>query len=137
MPFRRITFDSNGQAGTSIPRLQRVYVLNDSGNPITIVDGSANFVLQANTYAKWTPDELQLSFTGTSGTTFLFAWGDFKIDPMPGYGAAGQKVVLYDSTFTNPAAVKNTTPLAADYGLVVRQNGVVSVTNSTVIANQG
>jgi hypothetical protein len=80
MAFRRITFDANGQAGTAIVDRSRVYVLNDSANPVTIVDGADNFTLQPGTYARWTPESEQLAFVGTPSANFLFAWGDFQID---------------------------------------------------------
>jgi hypothetical protein len=134
MPFRRILFDNNGQAGTAIASIQRVYVLNDSGHPVTVVDGTDNFTLQPSTYVRWTPASTSLSFIGTAATSFLFAWGDFKIDPMPGTGGF-QNVEVYDSS-GNAIASATSLPAVGARGLVVRlpNQQVIGITGTVSIS---
>lgn len=83
MPFIRVTLDSNGQAGRTVDNRTHVFIVNDSGNNLTIIDGASNFTLNNNAMAQWTAEQGMIAFAGTAGNTFLFGWGDFRLDPVP------------------------------------------------------
>lgn len=85
MPFIRVSFDGSGQAARSLPKRERVFVINDSGFSITVIDGANNFVLNNNAMASWSVDPgAIIAFVGTAASTFLFGWGDFDLDLIPG-----------------------------------------------------
>lgn len=116
MPFVRVTFDPNGQAGRTVDDGTHVFIVNDSGNNVTIIDGANNFVLQPNVIASWTAKAGMIAFVGTAATSFLFGWGDFDLEAVPGV-----------SQFTNsPLTVPNIGTGQTMFGVDV--NGFLTVT---------
>lgn len=135
MPFIRVTFDSNGQAARSLYPRDKAFIVNDSGSAITIIDGANNFSLNNNAMASWTTEGI-LSFAGTATASFLFGWGDFDLDTIPGSTAvfrATGVIRVYDIAITPAPTILSATLWSVVIGaaLGVIPFNYIQVTNLT------